>query len=156
MKDVLFIDIDGVIMSKNFIDGCCPPTSGSFDSIRELKDKRFGCNIFIISNSSSIDDRFKVINWLSRKEFYSRTGVPIQKLIFCDQETEKADICEKEKATHFVGSCKETMIYLRRVGVKNRLLFVSGNEEKEDAFDFILPDVVRVESWQEIKKILLG
>ena len=155
MKDVLFIDIDGVIMSRIFVDGGFPQVLDAFESIEKLK-KRFGCNIFIISKSSRVDERLEVIKWLSRNKFYSITGVPIQKLILCDRESEKAEESKKKKATHFIGSRRETMVYLRRVGVKNRLLFKGNKEEGEDDFDFILSEVVQVESWQEIQKILLG
>ena len=156
MPDVLFIDIEGAIINKSLMDGSYITLPGTFESIQELKNKKFGNNIFIISNANTIDDRFQVIDWLSRREFYARTGVPIHKLFFCSRESEKADICEKKNATHFIGGHKEAMIYMRRVGVKNLFIFQGKKEEGEEGvYDFILPDVVQVESWLEIKKALL-
>lgn len=154
MKEVLGIDIGGVIMSRLFIDGSYPPLLNVFDVIYNLKEKRFSKNIVIVSRAD-IYQRFQMIRWLGQQQFYKKTGVGIGQVFFCENRIDKADICQKKEVTHFIDDRKEIMTYLHRVGIKNLFLFQGRNEEGEGIYDHVLPHVVQVESWLEIKKALL-
>ena len=78
-----------------------PATQGSFDAIAELV-QAFECRVWLISKCGPRIQKL-TRRWLSRHDFYARTGVRQDRLRFCLRRPEKRDHCAAIGATHFIG-----------------------------------------------------
>ena len=154
MERILGVDIGGVIISHNEINGAYLPIPDVFEKLKELQDKKFGKNIFVVSCADTYL-RFAMLNWLSVKKFHKETGISLDRVHFCEERKEKARICQHLGVTDFVDDRKEIMVYLYNAGVKNLYLF-QGRAEEEGCYEYILPHVKKIDSWLTLGKDLLG
>jgi hypothetical protein len=128
-----------------------PSTEGVFDALKELQEKVFKENIYLISKCKPWAEP-KILAWLKDNDFYQRTGISSDKVFFCAERSEKANICKEKGITHFVDDRLEVLSHLETV--PNLFLFKPDCEEVE-AFKEFLPKVKVVNNWNEVVKEIL-
>ncbi len=149
---VLGIDLGDTVVYRTE-DGGRPQMPKAFETIRHLREKIFGNNIYIVSRVTKIEDSLRLMKWLNDNNFFELTGVLPANVNFCLLREEKAPICKKLGVTHFVDDRPEVLSYM--TSVPHRFLF-KGIEEDYQKFKDELINVVRVQGWEEIGKILLS
>lgn len=155
MKEVLGVDIGGVIMDKandntdtSFFGGNYLNTTsvlGTFETLRALTE-RFGDQIYLISKCGP-KVAGKTVEWLAHHRFFERTGIPHGQVRFCKERSGKAPICDELGVTHFIDDKLEVLGYL--TSVRNRFLFKPSEREIERHKQHLM-GVTRVESWSEV------
>ena len=148
----LGIDLGGTIVDR-LEDGSRPQIPKAFENIRLLREKIFGDNVYIVSRIMKWEDKERLMGWLNNNNFFELTGVLTQNLNFCLLREEKAPICERLGITHFVDDRPEVLSYM--TSVPHRFL-IRGIEEDYQRFKDQLKGVIRVNSWDEISRILLS
>jgi hypothetical protein len=160
-QEIIGIDIGGVIIDSindntdtsffgdNYLKTTAVPDA--FNVISQLFQKRFGSQIHLVSKCGKRTED-KTLEWLLHHRFYEQTGMLRSHVHFCRERHEKAGICEALGITHFVDDRLEVLGYL--TSVPNRFLFQpQANEVQRYAQH--LPNVTRVESWQEVARLLI-
>lgn len=128
-----------------------PPVPGVFEALRQLHEKRFGDNMFVVYNATDIADQ-KIISWLEAHDFFNRTGISRHQVRRTLNGRNKWSVCELYKATHFVDDRLEVLSHL--VGkVENLYLLRPQAQEVEQYRDF-LPHVTQMETWLEILRVM--
>ncbi len=155
-SNVLGVDIGGVIIDRindgtdtSFFSDNYLRTSavtGAFGTLRRLVTQRFGDKVFLVSKCGPKVEK-KTLHWLAHHRFFEATGIPQENVRFCRERHEKAPICAELGITHFVDDRLEVLSHLQMV--ETRYLFQPRPEEVK-RFGRFLPDVVRVESWEEL------
>jgi hypothetical protein len=135
---------DTSFFSDNFLN--TTPVPEAFETLRELVDRRFGDNVHLVSKCGRRTQE-KTLQWLEHHNFYQRTGINPAHVHFCRERREKAGICARLGATHFIDDRLEILSYL--TSVPNLYLFQADAREV-NRFRHVLPSVTRVESWAEI------
>ena len=92
MNEILGVDIGNVIIdrsndsdqkffSEQYLE--VPPIAGVFEALRKLVELRFGERVFLVSRVSR--EELAEINkgWLLHHDFYGKTGVKQDRVIFC-------------------------------------------------------------------------
>lgn len=120
--------------------------------IKRLIEHHGPANVFIVSRVNEVQ-MMRAKAWLLRMKFHDETGLPAENVIFCAERHEKAPICQRLDIKTFVDDRPEVLSHMQGI-VPRRILF-GGVEE-----DVILHreqnmDVVRVETWGEIERLLL-
>jgi hypothetical protein len=87
-----------------------PATQGSFDAIAELV-QAFECRVWLISKCGPRIQKL-TRRWLSRHDFYTRTGVRQDRVRFCLKRPEKRDHCAAIGATHFIDDRLDVLEHL--------------------------------------------
>jgi hypothetical protein len=152
----LGVDIGGVIIdrindktdtsffSENYLKTTAVP--GAFDALRELVEKRFGKNVFLVSKCGKSIQR-KTVEWLNHHNFHEITGIERSNVRFCLERHEKAGICDELGITHFVDDRLEVLSNLTNV---NTLYLFQPRPDEVRLFVQSLDRVKQVNSWQEI------
>ena len=153
---MLGVDIGGVIIdrvndgtdtsffSDNYLRTTAVP--GVFDALRELVEKRFGDNVFLVSKCGRKVQE-KTMHWLDHHGFYDSTGIKHNHIHFCRERHEKAGICQRLGVTHFVDDRLEILSNLTTVGT---LYLFQPRPDEVRRFARFLGMVKQVNSWQEI------
>jgi hypothetical protein len=154
--NILGVDIGGVIIDRinngtdtsfftnNYLKTTAVP--GVFDALRQLRDKKFGENIYLVSKCGKVVQD-KTLHWLQYNNFYDKTGINYDHVHFCRQRHEKAGICQKFGITHFVDDRLEVLGNL--ISVPTLYLFQPRLKEVQKFIDFV--DRVKVvDSWEQI------
>lgn len=161
-QDILGVDIGGVILDWAIAKGTDVAFSGDnylqtpalpdvFESLALLNTGRFKDNVFLVSKHDHFGPG-RILEWLEHHDFYTRTGIPKEHLNFCTERAEKAAICERLGIQYFIDDRLEVLSHL--VGIVPTLyLFRPSNEEVEN-FKEHLPQVTRVEEWNELVQLL--
>lgn len=162
MKECLGVDLGNVIIdhvgfgttNEFFMTGdynIIPPVPWVFDALRQLREKRFGNNMFVVYNATDIAAQ-KIVSWLELHDFFNKTGIPQDQVKKNLNGRNKSSVCEFYKTTHFVDDRLEVLSHL--VGkVENLYLFKPQAQEIEQYCTF-LPNVILVETWQEILRAM--
>lgn len=160
--EVLGIDIGGVIIDrandrtdtsffgKRYRESA--PTPGALEAVARLVAERFGANVFLVSKCGEHVER-KTVNWLAHNRFFERTGVPPDHVRFCRERADKAGICASLGVTHFVDDRLEVLAHMP---ASTRRILFHPTEEEVAAFADRLAEVERVESWEEVLRLLVA
>lgn len=117
-----------------------PETDGVFEAVKRLVEE-FEGRVWIISKCGPSVQK-KTRAWLEHHRFGQRTGWDSEKLRFCLQRPEKADICRELGVTHFVDDRLDVLQAMSAV-VPHRYLF------GEQAPELRIPgDVIHVLNWK--------
>ncbi|MBI3632415.1 MAG: hypothetical protein HY225_03125 [Candidatus Vogelbacteria bacterium] len=158
MRDrrILGVDIGGVIIDRVndgtdtsfFSDNYLKTTAvtGAFDALRQLVEKRFGSNVFLVSKCGRKVQE-KTLRWLDHHRFYELTGIRRDHLYFCRERWQKAGICEKLGITNFVDDRLEVLGSLIKV---DTLYLFQPRPDEMRRFAHYFGRVKKVDSWQEI------
>jgi len=162
-REVLGIDIGMVLIGErnlavNVDDPGFPAAylareevDGAIEAVVRLARERFGGHVCVVSKRSR-QTRPLAVRWLIDRHFFTRVGIGIDDVHFCETREGKAPICKALGVTHFVDNRLEVLSHLSTV--PNRYLI---NAEEEEVARFVdhLPLVTRVASWQGILDLLL-
>ena len=119
---------------------------GVFDAIREVVSICDG-QVWIVSKAGSrMQERTRA--WLRTVDFYSRTGLDIEHLRFCQEREEKGTICLELGVSHFVDDHVHVMQILRHT-VPHLYFFREQGGEK-----FCPPWATLVSNWNEVVNLL--
>ncbi|GJL95768.1 MAG: hypothetical protein DHS20C05_21730 [Hyphococcus sp.] len=150
----LGIDIGGVIITKidpnsdtSFFSGAfleTPPEQEAFSTIRDLRERAFGDEIYIVSKCGPSVEK-KTREWLEHHQFWEVTGVPSRNLHFCRTRAEKAPICEALGIQVFVDDRIDVLAHMKTVNT--RILF--GAVKCQSPY-IAAPD------WRSVNEVLLG
>lgn len=162
-KETLGIDIGGVIIDRVKNDGTdtsfftdnylkTSAVPGAFDAISSLVAGRFKGNVHLVSKCGKKVQE-KTLRWLDHHSFHQLTWVPSDNVHFCLERHQKAGICEKLGITHFIDDRLEVLSHL--ASVDNLFLFRPDPDEVL-RYRQHLPRVYRVESWNEVERVLLS
>ena len=157
-KEILGVDIGNVIINHRHTDksdktlyeekhSTIPSTEGVFEALKELNNKRFKGNIFLVSKCTEWAQE-KILKWLEDNDFYARTGIKRENVFFCRERHEKEKICRNNNITHFIDNRLEVLGYL--VGIVPNLFLYQPDQTEVDEYKQFLPKVIKVESWTEI------
>ncbi|MEX0917435.1 MAG: hypothetical protein WDZ90_02855 [Candidatus Paceibacterota bacterium] len=163
MIDSLGVDLGNVIIDHNgfgttpefFQSGdynIIPPVSGVFDALSQLSKERFGGNIFVAYNATDVADQ-KITSWLEAHDFFQKTSVSRYRVRRTQNVRNKLSLCGFYKATHFIDDRLEVMSHL--IGKVENLYLLRPQESEVEQYRCFLPYVVRVQTWQEILRLML-
>jgi hypothetical protein len=151
-REILGVDIGGVIINRTKFNGIYYPILNSFWALRQLRERRFGDNVFVVSHADAKMER-DIRMGLRAWDFYEMTGIKPQNVGFCREREYKATICALFHVTHFIDDRTEVLEHLLDV-VPNLYLF-QGMPEEIAPRKAVLSAVVQVTSWKEVIKKLL-
>ncbi len=157
-EQALGIDIGNVIINHRLVDkndsvlyeerySTIPASEGMYDSIKKLNNEIFHGNIFLISKCTEWAQT-KILEWLKDNDFYEKTGVKPENVLFCQERHEKDKICRDNNIDYFVDDRLEVLSYMIE-NVPHLYLF-RAEQAEVDEFKQFLPKVTRVESWVEV------
>jgi len=156
----LGVDIGGVIIenhdksadtsffSKNYLS--TPASENSFAELKKLNEGRFEDRVYLVSKCGpSVQSKTK--KWLKHNRFFELTGIAEDKVHFCLERNEKAEISLQLGLTAFVDDRLEILGYLKHM--KDLFLFKPNEEEVAENKEH-LPLVTVVNSWTELGTLL--
>lgn len=118
-----------------------PAMDGAFDAITRLTEA-FEQRVWLISKCGPrVQDRTR--RWLDHHDFYGKTGVRRDRLVFCLERPQKADHCLRLGITHFIDDRLDVLEAMRE-RVPHLFLFGAPQRPVGD-----LPWVVKVPTWPE-------
>jgi hypothetical protein len=158
--EALGIDIGNVIINHRLTDkddktlheerySTIPAAEGVYEAIKELNDRKFKGNIFLISKCTPWAQE-KILVWLTDNDFYAKTGVKPENVFFCRERHEKDKICKDNNITYFIDDRLEVLSHM--VETAPHLFLYQPDQAEIDEYRQILPKVTRVESWAEVLK----
>jgi hypothetical protein len=119
---------------------------GVFDAIREVVSICDG-HVWIVSKAGSrMQERTRA--WLCTVDFYSRTGLDVEHLRFCQEREEKGTICRELGISHFVDDHVHVMQILRHT-VPHLYFFREHGGER-----FCPSWATLVSNWTEVVNLL--
>jgi hypothetical protein len=129
-----------------------PATKDVFTSLKRLNDERFFGNIFLVSKVKEEHEN-RTTKWLRDNDFFNKTGIVPENVCYCRERSDKEKICRDNNITHFIDDRLEVLSHM--IGkVPNLYLFHPDPKEVEE-FKQFLPNVTRVESWEEVNSLML-
>lgn len=157
--EVLGVDVGGVILDfMRYFDTDLdfngdsylntPEIEGAIDCIAELNKGKFKDRVHVVTRYNSTYGPGRVIEWLENKDFFDKTGIPMERYHPCAERHEKAPICVELGITHFVDDRAEVLSHMIDK-VQNIYLFKSPDGDREE-FALILPKLHKVETWPEL------
>ena len=132
MEPALGVDIGGVLIrpareggdtsffSSGYLD--TPMVDGAFDAVARLNAEVFAGRVYLVSKAKSGTAR-KTIEWLAHHDFHVRTGIPLERVRFCEERAEKAIIAKRLNLVAFVDDRIDVLQHL--AGVETRVLFAA-------------------------------
>lgn len=123
-----------------------PVAESAFDAIKKLNDEKFHGNIFLISKCTPWAQE-KILIWL-KNDFYIKTGVKPENVLFCRERHEKDKICSDNNITYFIDDRLEVLSHM--INTVPHLFLYQPDQAEIDEYKQFLPKVTRVESWTEV------
>lgn len=157
----LGVDIGGVLIrpardsgdtsffSSGYLE--TPMVDGAFDAVTLLNRGPFAGHVHLVSKAKSGTAR-KTIEWLAHHRFHEATGVPLERVHFCERREDKAIIAKRLDLTAFIDDRLDVLQHL--AAVKTRILFAASPSfaPKEP-----LPDGLHLAvGWPDVLAFLLG
>lgn len=129
---------------------------GSLASLRAVVRSGNFQEVHVVSKASIVT-RAIFLARLHAMDFWNYTGIPRENLHFCFRYEDKAAICETLGVTHFVD---DRLRVLRTLAtVPHRYALRKGGPRAEELATYGAPSlaqVTRVDSWEELRNILLA
>lgn len=154
-KKALGVDIGNVIINNRLNDlknldesgyAALPVVDGAFDSLKILNDHFLG-EVYLISKCTQWAEE-QILIWLKAHDFYSKTDINKRHVHFVREKHEKDVICKKLGITHFIDDKLEVLSHM--IGSTPNLFLFQPDETEVNLFSQFLPNIQRVESWNEI------
>jgi hypothetical protein len=154
---VIGVDVGGVLMDRAHLGvrlhtmdmdayRAIPEVPGAIAGIAMLV-QAFRGRVWLISRASKALVVDGTLVWLAHHRFHERTGVDVSQVVFCAERAGKEALCRRIGATHMIDDRLDVLQYLSFV--PHRILFRPRPAEIAQ-LAHILPDVTRVESWEEL------
>ncbi len=149
-KFVLGLDIGGVIRCRQNVNECEPKilVDGAVEAVRALVEL-FEGRAYIVSRQQR-PLWASTLSWLEDQKLFQNTGMLPGNVRFCEERSEKAEICAGLGITHFVDNRLEVFQHMHQQDVvPYRFHF-----RLADCLDEVLEvppvgDVMVVRSWSE-------
>lgn len=118
------IDIGGVLIrpareggdtsffSSGYLE--TPMVDGAFEAVARLNKTLFVDRVYLVSKAKSGTAR-KTIEWLAHHGFHEQTGVPLERVRFCEERAEKASIAKRLRLTAFIDDRLDVLMHLKDV-----------------------------------------
>lgn len=129
------------------------PTLGVYDALATLAQTTFGDNIYVISKCS-LRNQQKTYDWLKYHCFTDRTGIPLNRILFCRDRSGKAPIAAALALTHFVDDRADVLATLTTVS--NRFLFQSSRTGDGEEVGPLQRDLIAVTGWRMVVSHVLA
>jgi hypothetical protein len=142
------VNADTSFMSKNYLS--TPALADAFIELKKLNEGRFRDRVYLVSKCGP-SVQSKTRKWLKHNHFYETTGIPEDKVHFCLERREKAEISLSLGLTAFVDDRLEILGYLKHM--RDLFLFNPTKEEVEANKEH-LPLVKVVRTWSELGALL--
>ncbi|OHA26278.1 MAG: hypothetical protein A3C06_02445 [Candidatus Taylorbacteria bacterium RIFCSPHIGHO2_02_FULL_46_13] len=161
-KEALGVDIGNVIINHRLTDNndktlyeerysTILATEGVYESLKELNDKKFHGNIFLISKCTPWAQE-KILAWLKDNDFYAKTGLKPENIFFCRERHEKDKICKENNVTYFIDDRLEVLSHM--VTTVPHLFLYQPDQAEINEYRQFLSQVAVVETWKEaVEKI---
>lgn len=161
----LGVDIGGVIIdskrketqklfaSSDYLK--TPAVPGALGALNRLASTVFYERLYVVSKCDEARE-LKTRAWLVKHKFYELTGIPEDRVRFCRERRDKAQICNKLGITHFIDDRLEVLGFLEDV-VRHRILFRARNiEVLEHAMTHAktFSDVLPAYTWQQVEQLV--
>lgn len=116
MKNILGCDIGNVIVGHDTDNNAFnnsnlekPPIDSAFESLKECVT--IFDHVYIVSKCGE-RRQAGTLAWLKHHNFYERTGVLEEDVLFCRKRKDKATICTSLGITHFIDDRLEILAYI--------------------------------------------
>jgi hypothetical protein len=158
----LGVDIGGVIIDRvndntdtsffgpNYLS--TTPVPDVFEELGRIVTAEFGDNTWLISKCGPKVEA-KSREWLSHHDFYQRTGIARDHVVFCRDRAGKAPIAADLEITHFIDDRLEVLGYL--VDIVPNLYLFNPSQAEVVKHAKLLGRVTVVQTWQEIAASLI-
>lgn len=100
---------EGFMAEEGFLR--TPQVSGAFDGVAALVRKLGPENVFLVSKAGRKVEQ-KTREWLDAKQFFEKTSLLPENLIFCRERSEKAGICERLEISFMVDDHFDVLKHL--------------------------------------------
>lgn len=156
-KKALGVDIGNVIINNRLNDpevnkvdetvyAAFPPSEYVFDSLKTLNDY-FNGEVYLLSKCTEWAQE-QILLWLKAHDFYTKTGVKEENVLFVRQRHEKDGVCRKLGITHFIDDRLEVLSHMVE-STPNLILFQPNDAEVRE-FEQFLPKVSVANDWTEV------
>ncbi|MGB4759486.1 MAG: hypothetical protein WBP26_05520 [Candidatus Saccharimonadales bacterium] len=140
------------IFDAGYLDSLATP--GAFETIRDLREKRFGDEIYLVSKCSP-RIQARTLDWLRYTEFFQTTGVDPEKLHFCLSRPEKGVIAANLLLTHFIDDRPDVLEVMPPM-VGQRILFIPEDVAQGEVPHYNRQTMVEARGWPAVRSLLLG
>lgn len=129
----LGIDIGGVIIrpasdsgdtsffSSGYLD--TPMVDGAFGAVAQLNAEMFRNRVFLVSKAKSGTAR-KTVEWLAHHRFHEITGVPLERVHFCQRREDKAIVAKRLDLSVFIDDRVDVLQHVQ--AIPTRVLFAAS------------------------------
>lgn len=154
MTEAFGTDIGGVLaghIGENLGGVGVPEIEGAFETLGRLQRERFAGATFVVSMCG---EQLEALSrkWLEQHDFFDRTGLAEDKLIYCRSHKDKARIARDHGLTHFVDDRLEV---LSQFDLGKKLYLFRPREAEMEPFLAHLGRMTLVQSWDHIASDLL-
>lgn len=139
---VLGIEISGVIIVRSpdvdeDEDPFCsdrfdavPIVPGALEAVRLLVEQRF-CDKVLLISVATPGVQAKMMRWLTNRNFYEKTGVSRDNVVFCRELDEKEDVCKEKNISVMLEASGTGAGIASKAGVETVLTFGDGADASE-------------------------
>jgi hypothetical protein len=145
-----YFDTDVSFNGDNYLQ--TPEIEGAIDSIAELNRGRFKDQVCMVTRYDKNYGPGRVIEWLESKDFFARTGIPMDRYHPCIERYDKTPICINLGITHFIDDRAEVLSHMIDQ-VPHLYLFKSPDADREE-FASLLSRFEKADSWSELMEKL--
>jgi hypothetical protein len=162
-KGALGVDIGNVIIEHRHIMDAVdetlwhekystiPAVDNMFECLKKLNDEKFHGDIFLVSKLK-VEHDSRTLAWLKNNDFFKRTGIKPENLLFCRERSEKVKLCEDNNIKYFIDDRLEVLGHM--IGHIPNLYLFNPDPEEVAEFKQFLPRVTPVKTWQELYDLI--
>jgi len=158
-QERLGVDIGGVIISdfdpprshnaENEVEEYLskPSETNAFLVLQQLVTEKFGSeNVFLVSKAQ-VNHQKRTLLWLEQTQFFEKTGILPQNLIFCIERFQKREICEELCINYFIDDRFDVLSHVSQVSCM-KCCFLFGSRP----FEYPDSSIIRAPDWNFIKR----
>jgi hypothetical protein len=158
---VIGVDFGGVIIDESLserridkkhnaihdMDICM---EGAFEGVKKLVELAHG-RLWIVSKANNLRQK-RTLDWLSKVNFYTKTGLKKDNVIFCRKRKDKVNICLDLNINYFIDN-KEHVIQLLHEQIPYLFLFGEGDRKTYRTIGSLITPVL---DWEECVSSLIN
>ena len=119
-----------------------PAAPGAFDVLAECVEETSG-NVWLVSKCGP-RIAARSMAWLRRQDFFQRTNIPEDHVIFCRERKDKALHAVELQLTHFIDDRADVLLHLRGL-VPNLILF--GPQKHR-----VSSEMIHAMNWADVRR----
>jgi hypothetical protein len=158
-NESLGVDIGNVIIEHRYIIdttdetlwherySTLPAVENMFECLKKLSDEKFHGNIFLVSKLKEEHDT-RTLAWLRDNDFFKKTNIPLENVLFCRERSEKVKLCEENNIKYFIDDRLEVLSYM--IGCVPNLFLFNPDPKEVTEFKQFLPKVKQIGNWSEL------